>query len=107
MVDGKGRRLEVIVLDRCDGHGPQQWIRVSWHHRILLGRGYYRRGELSEALALVDVGTLVEVIPLPVRPLAVQARAASRSAIRAWKRFSTVPHHSWSWSASASLPASS
>jgi hypothetical protein len=63
MVDGDGKRLEVIVLDR--GHGPQPYIRVSWHHRILLGRGYYRSCEMHEALALVDVETLVEVIPHP------------------------------------------
>lgn len=63
MVDGAGRRLEVIVLDR--GHGPQPYIRVSWHHHILLGRGYYRRGEMDQALALVDVDSLVEVIQHP------------------------------------------
>jgi hypothetical protein len=67
MVDRYGRRVEVILLDRCDGHGPRQWIRVSWHHNIRLGRGYYRSAELDDALALVDVESLVEVIEL--RPL--------------------------------------
>jgi hypothetical protein len=64
MVDRYGRCVEVILLDRCDGHGPREWIRVSWHHRILLGRGYYRSAELADALALVDVESLVEVIDL-------------------------------------------
>jgi hypothetical protein len=59
MVDGQGRQLEVIYLDR--GHGPQQWIRVTWHG-FLLGAGYYRR--VGEALALVDAESLVEVIEL-------------------------------------------
>jgi hypothetical protein len=63
-VDGAGRRLEVIVLDR--GHGPRQWIRATWHG-CLLGEGCYRR--LEDALRLVDVETLVEVVTLPtVRP---------------------------------------
>jgi hypothetical protein len=60
MVDGCGRQLEVILLDR--GGGPQQWIRATSRHGYLLGAGYYRR--LEDALALVDVETLVEVIPL-------------------------------------------
>lgn len=60
MVDGQGRRLEVILLDR--GHGPQQWIRVSSRQGYLLGAGYYRTPE--DALALVDVSTLVEGLPL-------------------------------------------
>lgn len=63
MIDAYGRIIEIIVLDRCDGRGPQPWFRVS-KHRILLGRGYYRRHELDQVLALVDVESLVEVIPL-------------------------------------------
>lgn len=63
MIDQDGRVVEVIVLDRCDGRGPQPWFRVS-KRRILLGRGYYRRHELGQVLALVDVESLVEVIPL-------------------------------------------
>lgn len=58
-IDGRGRQLEVIQLDR--GGGPRAWIKAS-QHGILLGAGYYRR--LEDALALVDVETLVEVIPL-------------------------------------------
>jgi hypothetical protein len=70
MVDGRGRVIEVIMLNR-DGTGPQPWYRVSWHHRILLGRGYDKAAELDEVLALVDAETLVEVIELPRRrPLA-------------------------------------
>jgi hypothetical protein len=38
MVDGHGRRVEVILLDRCDGCGPRPWIRVSWRG-VLLGPG--------------------------------------------------------------------
>lgn len=64
MVDGRGRVIEVIRLDRCDGHGPQPYYRVSWHHRMLLGRGYYCEHELDAVLALVDVETLVEVVEL-------------------------------------------
>jgi hypothetical protein len=60
MVDGDGKHLKVIVLDR--GHGPQTWIRVTWHG-FLLGAGYYRT--VDEALRHVDVETLVEVIPHP------------------------------------------
>ncbi|MGI5231897.1 hypothetical protein [Actinoallomurus iriomotensis] len=66
MVDRYGRRVEVIRLDR--GHGPQQWIRVSWRRVLLgpgtpgLGQGYYRSAEA--ALAHVDVESLVEVIEL-------------------------------------------
>lgn len=60
-VDGLGRRLEVILLDRCDGAGAQQWIRASLRG-VLLGHGYYRR--MADALALVDVDTLVEVLPM-------------------------------------------
>jgi hypothetical protein len=59
MVDRCGRRLEVIVLDR--GHGAQQWIRVSVRG-VLLGRGYYR--DPHEALLLVDVDSLVELVEL-------------------------------------------
>jgi hypothetical protein len=60
MVDGDGKRVEVILRDL--GHGPYQWIRVSWHG-VLLGYGYYRTVE--EALAHVDAESLVEVIPHP------------------------------------------
>jgi hypothetical protein len=58
-IDGRDRQLEVIQLDR--GHGSRAWIKVS-QHGILLGASYYRTPE--EALALVDIETLVEVIPL-------------------------------------------
>jgi hypothetical protein len=60
MVDGRGRQLEVILLDR--GGGSCEWIRVTSRHGYLIGAGYYRRPE--DALALVDVETLAEVIPL-------------------------------------------
>jgi hypothetical protein len=68
MVDGYGRRLEMIVLNR--GHGPQQWIRVSWRGILLgpgmtyggIGRGYYR--SVTAALRHVDIASLVEVIKL-------------------------------------------
>jgi hypothetical protein len=71
MVDRYGRRVEVILLDRCDGRGSRPWIRVSWRGVLLgpgcqyagIGRGYYRRVE--DALALVDVESLVEVIDFP------------------------------------------
>lgn len=66
--DAAGRRVEVIRLDR-DGRGARQWIRVSWHHRILLGRGYYRLAELDAVLALVDTEGLVEVIDHPASAL--------------------------------------
>lgn len=82
MVDGRGRIIEVIVLDRCDGHGPQPWYRVSWHHRILLGHGYYRMHELDAVLALVDAESLVEVIelkPLPHQPPSRPGRSRFRS----------------------------
>ena len=59
--DGAGRRLEVILLDRLDGCGPRSLIRASWHG-VLLGRGYFEC--LDDALRLVDVGTLVEVITI-------------------------------------------
>jgi hypothetical protein len=58
-----GRRLEVILLDR--GHGPQQWIKVTWRG-YLLGAGYYQRVE--EVLDLVDAESLVEVIDLADTP---------------------------------------
>src|SRR3569623_1575521 len=90
MVDQDGKRLEVIVLDR--GHGPQQYIRVSWHRRFLLGRGYYRRHEMADALALLDVGSRVEGSPFRPRRLAAQSFAAPRSAIWAVIRWSTVPY---------------
>lgn len=69
MVDRYGRTVEVITLDR--GHGPQQWVRVSWRGILLgpgaryagIGRGYYRT--VSAALRHVDVESLVEVIPPP------------------------------------------
>lgn len=69
MVDGRGRVVEVIRLDRCDGRGARTWIRVSWH-RVLLGpgtpggpgQGYY--SIVDAALAHVDVASLVEVIEL-------------------------------------------
>jgi hypothetical protein len=60
MVDGDGKRVEVILRDL--GHGPRQWIRVSWRG-ILLGSGYYRTVE--EALVHVDAESLVEVIQHP------------------------------------------
>jgi hypothetical protein len=71
IVDRYGRAVEVITLDR--GHGPQQWIRVSWRGILLgpgatfggIGQGYYR--SVSAALAHVDASSLVEVIPLPAR----------------------------------------
>lgn len=58
-VDARGRRLEVILLDR--GRGPKAYIRVS-QNGILLGAGYYQK--LEDALRWVDVESLVEVIPL-------------------------------------------
>lgn len=61
-IDALGRRAEVIQLDRCDGHGPQPTIRVSWRG-ILLGAGYYR--DPADALALMDAATTVEVVTLP------------------------------------------
>jgi hypothetical protein len=81
MVDQYGRRVEIIVLDMCDGHGPQPWIRVSWHRGVLLGRGYYRPAELNAALALVDVGSLVEIIDLR-STLAAQVQKGASSAMR-------------------------
>lgn len=66
MIDGKGRELEVIQLDR--GRGPVACIRVS-RRGFLVGPGsaslvpgYYR--SVDEALEHVDPGSLVEVIPL-------------------------------------------
>jgi hypothetical protein len=58
MVDRYGRRVEVIVLNR--GHGPEQWIRVSWRGILLgpgmtyggIGQGYYRT--VRAALRHVD-----------------------------------------------------
>jgi hypothetical protein len=68
MVDRYGRCVELIRLDRGDGRGPQEWIRVSWR-RVLLGpgtpgagQGYYRSA--AAALAHVDAESLVEVIEL-------------------------------------------
>ena len=63
--------MEVILLDRCDGRDPRQWIRFSWRGVLLspdreyagIGSGYYRRVE--DALALVDVKSLVEIIDFP------------------------------------------
>ena len=70
MVDRHGRRVEVILLDRCDGRGTRPWLRVSWCGVLLgpgcdhgLGSGYYRRVE--DALALVDAESLVEIIEFP------------------------------------------
>lgn len=68
MVDRYGRIVEVIVLNR--GHGPQQWIRVSYRGILLgpgamyagIGQGYYRT--VAAALRHVDVESLVEVIQL-------------------------------------------
>jgi hypothetical protein len=68
MVDRYGRVVEVITLDR--GHGPQHWLRVSWHGILLgpgaayagIGAGYYRT--VTSALRHVDVESLVEVVPL-------------------------------------------
>lgn len=64
MVDGDGKRLEVILRDLCDGRGPRPWIRVSWRG-VLLGLGYYRNHE--DALRHVDAASLVEIIVLPAR----------------------------------------
>lgn len=71
MVDQYGRSVEVITLVRA--HGPQHWIRVSWHGVLLgpgstpgPGQGYYRT--VSAALAHVDVESLVELVILPPRP---------------------------------------
>lgn len=54
-VDATGRRVELIILDRCDGRGAQQWIRVSWHGVLYgdgtpggPGQGYFRA--VGEAL---------------------------------------------------------
>jgi hypothetical protein len=59
-IDGEGRTLEVITIDR--GHGPRPVVRATWHG-YLLGVGYYPR--IEDALALVDVESLVEVVTLP------------------------------------------
>jgi hypothetical protein len=72
MIDRYGRCVEVIVLNH--GHGPQQWIRVSWRGILLgpgaayggIGQGYYRT--VVSALRHVDVESRVEVIPLPTHP---------------------------------------
>lgn len=99
-IDRHGRRVEVITLDR--GHGPREWVRVSWRG-VLLGCGYYR--SIAAALALVDAESLVEVIelrPLPVldRPRAVRGvpwRSAqpglgsSRAGLRSRCRSSASP----------------
>jgi hypothetical protein len=68
MVDRYGRCVELIRLDRGDGRGAQEWIRVSWR-RVLLGpgtpgagQGYYRSA--AAALAHVDAESLVEVVEL-------------------------------------------
>lgn len=61
-IDGRGRRAEVIILDR-DGRGPRPYVRLSWRNRILIGAGYYRH--VDEALALMDAETLVEVVTHP------------------------------------------
>jgi hypothetical protein len=73
MVDRHGRHVEVILLDRCDGHGAHPWLRVSWRGVLLgpgcdrgMGSGYYRRVE--DALALVDAESLVEIIEFPRLP---------------------------------------
>lgn len=66
MVDQDGRELEVIQLDR--GRGPIDCVRVSWRGYLIgpgsaqLDCGYYLT--TAEALALVDVESLVEVIHL-------------------------------------------
>jgi hypothetical protein len=73
MVDRYGRCVEVILLDRCDGCGPQPWLRVSYR-RVLLGPGtlpgpgpgYYRTP--AAALTQVDAESLVELLALPVTP---------------------------------------
>jgi hypothetical protein len=85
MVDGDGKRLEVIVLDR--GHGPETWIRVSWRNQILVGAGYYRT--VDEALEHVDVETLVEAIPHPApRPLATHRTRR----LNQCRRAAHIPH---------------
>lgn len=66
MVDGQGRQLEVIQLDR--GHGPIDCIRVTRGGYLIgpgsrsLDPGYYLTA--GEALEHVDAENLVEVIPL-------------------------------------------
>jgi hypothetical protein len=68
MVDRYGRCVEIIRLDRADGRGAQQWIRVSWRRVLLgpgtpgLGQGYYRSPDA--ALAHVDAESLVEIVEL-------------------------------------------
>ncbi|GAB3977748.1 hypothetical protein GCM10029978_068410 [Actinoallomurus acanthiterrae] len=52
--------MEVIVLDR-GSCGPQQWIRVS-QRGILVGPGYFR--DPDEALAYMDIDSLVEIVEL-------------------------------------------
>lgn len=81
MVDRHGRRVEAILLDRCDGHGTHPWLRVSWRGVLLgpgcdprMGSGYYRRVE--DALALVDAESLVEIIDFP-RPSGPDAKSPS------------------------------
>ena len=89
-VDARGRELEVILLDRSDGHGPQEWIRVSWD-RVLLGagttpgpgQGYYRN--LDAALALVDADSLVEVVILP-RRRDQEAAMPDQESARVWAK---------------------
>ncbi|GAA0360227.1 hypothetical protein NE235_16605 [Actinoallomurus spadix] len=58
-VDGAGRRLKVITIDR--GHGPRPVIRATWNG-FLLGYGYYAR--LEDALALVNFETFVELVTI-------------------------------------------
>jgi hypothetical protein len=105
MVDGQGRIIEVILRDLLDGCGPRPWYRVTWHHRILLGRGYYRMAELDAVLALVDAESLVEVIelkPLPHQPPERPGRSRPRS-----RRSSPTLFASRTRSSSSVTPASS
>jgi hypothetical protein len=79
--DAAGRCLEVIVLDRLDGHGPQKLIRASWRGtRILIGPGYYLR--IEDALPHVDVESLVEVISIKRLPLPFEQRQALQAMVR-------------------------
>jgi hypothetical protein len=72
MIDRYGQTVEVIALNRGDGHGARPWIRVSWRGVLLgpgttpgPGQGYYRT--VAAALARVDVESLVEISALPLR----------------------------------------
>jgi hypothetical protein len=59
MVDGDGKHLEVIVLDRV--HGPRTWIRVSWHG-FLLGAGAKKSALLMEAQVHATLALVVATV---------------------------------------------